>query len=99
MGLPALITKTHTKNFCLQRSEILAQEPFCLYIRDRLERSSYSLAYTAIDVLRQYFYGADVQGNVLQSLDDIERTLTTASTRAKKQVHITDYFTPGPIIQ
>ena len=52
-------------------------------------------ANNAMDTLRRYFYGADIQDDgIFQKLDDIERTLVIAMTKSKKQASITDYFTP-----
>ena len=49
----------------------------------------------AMDTLRRYFYGADIQDDgIFQKLDDIERTLVIAMTKSKKQASITYYFTP-----
>ena len=52
-------------------------------------------ANNAMDTLRRYFYGTDVQDDgIFQKSDDIERTLVIAMTKSKKQASITDYFTP-----
>ena len=49
----------------------------------------------AMDTLRRYFYGANVQDDcIFQKLDEIERILPAITTEAKKQASITDYFTP-----
>ena len=52
-------------------------------------------ATNAMDTLRRFFYGANVEVDcIFQKLDEIERILAVVTTKAKKQARITDYFTP-----
>ena len=48
----------------------------------------------AVDNLRRFFYGTEfIEQSTFQKIDDIERTLLLAISKAKKQTSIRDYFT------
>lgn len=53
-------------------------------------------ATNAMDIVRRYFYGADVEDDsIFRKLDDIEKTLVIITNKSKKQTSITDYFSPS----
>jgi hypothetical protein len=53
-------------------------------------------ATNAMDIVRRYFYGADVEDDsIFRKLDDIEKTLVIITNKSKKQTSITDYFSPN----
>ena len=61
---------------------------------EEFQRPTVEEAKIAVDNLRRFFYGTEfIEQSTFQKIDDIERALFLAVSKAKKQTSIRDYFT------